>query len=118
MKHLLVVIAALCAFAGPTSAQERSDRTPPHCFIAAIWRDGGVTIDWKCVDLYAAKPDLQDAAVFSAKSLKAMHAGTNPTVDWDSVDASAAKWKPDTRDQTVVWAYVLKAAHDGQVFPK
>jgi hypothetical protein len=113
-----MVIAALCAFAGPTLAQERSDRTAPHCFIAAIWRDGGVTIDWTCVDLYAAKPDLQDAAVSSAKLLKAIRTRSIQTLDWDSVNANAAKWKPDSRDQTVVWAYVLKAAHDGQAFPK
>lgn len=110
--HRILLPAVLLALAGPVSAANA-------CTIAAIWRDGGVTIDWKCVEARAAEWKIVGAnnlPIAWAHTLKAIHEGDSSVVmDWASVDIDAAKWKPGLKGSTASWAYVLKAVHDGKV---
>jgi len=60
----------LLAFAIPASAKEK-------CLMAVIWRDGVATIDWSCVDRYAAewKPGIANKPAEQAYLMKQIRHG-------------------------------------------
>lgn len=75
MKRLAILLLLMPSIA---SAQALIARPPAEdCSLATIGPDDEVTVNWPCVEVYAAKPDWQDANFHAvAVVLKAVRDGT------------------------------------------
>lgn len=77
--HRVLLPAMLLLICGMAMAAPVTKKAAPeHCILAAIWRDGGVTVDWACVDVTAArwKPGAaRNSTAAWAYALKAVHDG-------------------------------------------
>ena len=75
--HRILLSATLLLISGMAmAAPVKQKAAHESCIIAAIWRDGVVTIDWTCVDVTAArwKPgNARNSTAAWAYALKAVH---------------------------------------------
>jgi hypothetical protein len=111
IKRLLLSAAVvLFAFAGPAAAQTSGgiaqsghfkhfphdgDMTPPSRGVAAVRMPEAPA---PCIMIVVWRDGV-------------------PTYDWACINATAAKWTPDSKNPATAWAVALKALHEGAERP-